>query len=85
MTRPRRAQIYDVLEEGDTHPVAKPAVKALLLTVIATTVIAAALETLDSLSDRAHVLFAVIELVAVTVLTVEYALRLSVRGARAPE
>jgi len=52
--------------------------------VIAATVAAAILETLDGLVDRARVLFLVIEAGAVTILTVEYALRLWVAPEREP-
>jgi len=84
MTRTWRSRISDMLEEGDATPVARRVVKVLLLAVIAATVAAATLETLDGLVDWARVLFLVIEAGVVTILTVEYALRLWVAPEREP-
>jgi len=80
MTRTWRSRISDMLEEGDATPVARRVVKVLLLAVIAATVAAAILETLDGLVDRARVLFLVIEAGAVTVTLT--ALSLDASGAR---
>lgn len=76
MIAPWRAKAFDLLERGETHPWAPVTVKTFLMVVIATTVAAAALETLAPPAGRTGGIFALIEWTAVTVLTLEYALRL---------
>jgi len=71
-----RAQIHDVLEEGKTHPRTHAATRASLMVVIAATVVAVILETVPSLADQTRVILTLIERIAVTVMTLEYVLRL---------
>ena len=76
MTHTWRAQIHDVLEEGKTHPLTHAATRVFLMAVVATTVVAVILETVPSVAGRTHVLLTLMERIAVTVMTLEYALRL---------
>ncbi|MBI3456575.1 MAG: ion transporter [Candidatus Rokubacteria bacterium] len=62
--------------ERDTPSRAKTAADALLIGLIAASVAGAALGTVESLADRYGLLFGAIELAAVAVLTIEYAVRL---------
>ena len=76
MTPTWRAHLYDVLEAGRTHPRIHAAVRAFLILVVTTTVVAVILETVPSCADQTRVLLTLIERVAVTIMTLDYALRL---------
>ena len=76
MTPTWRAKVCDLLEQGEMHPWAPATAKTFLMVVIATTVAAAALETLVPPAGRTGGIFALIEWTAVTIMTLEYALRL---------
>src|SRR5487761_2176468 len=76
MTNTWRAKAWNLLEEGRTDSWARTAVKVFLGAVIVGSVAAVAVETLPALARRADAFFALIERIVVTVLTVEYALRL---------
>ena len=75
MTPTWRAHLYDVLEAGRTHPRIHAAVRAFLILVVTTTVVAVILETVPSCADQTRVLLTLIERVAVTIMTLDYALR----------
>jgi len=76
MPRTLRSALYDVFEEGEAHRRAHATVKLIFLAVIAVSVGATIFETLDSLARLLGGLFAAIEWMTVTIMTVEYGLRL---------
>lgn len=84
MDRTLRWHISDVLEEGDAHPTLHAIVDTALMALIVVTVVAAALETVEWLVEGARTLFVLIEVGAVTVLSLEYALRLWAAPEREP-
>ncbi|MBI4589570.1 MAG: ion transporter [Candidatus Rokubacteria bacterium] len=76
MTHRWRSQVHALLEVHDARSLAKTAVKVLIIAVIAASIPAVALETVEAVAGRYAALFAAIELVVVGVLTIEYVLRL---------
>lgn len=82
MTHGLRSSVGKVLGVEDGFSRAKIAVKGLLIGVIATSVSAVALETVESLAGRYRGMFMVIEIAGVAVFTIEYALRLWVAPER---
>src|SRR3990170_4453151 len=76
MTHGWRSQVAKLFEAADERSMARTAVKVLLLAAIVASVAVVVLETVESLADRYHALFIAIEIIAVGVFTVEYALRL---------
>jgi voltage-gated potassium channel len=75
-TRRRRAETQTLLDAAETRPRAAIAVELVLIATIVASVTAMVLETVDSIAGVYGSLFAVIEMLAVTVFTVEYGLRL---------
>ena len=71
-----RARVHTLLHETETGSTARSAVSTALVVVIVISVSGVILETLDWLAAATHPLFAVLEAVAVTVLSAEYLLRL---------
>src|SRR5256712_11156532 len=71
-----RARVHALLHETETRSPARSAVTAVLVVVIVISLSAVILETLDWLAAAIGPLFAVVEAVAVTVLSAEYLLRL---------
>lgn len=80
----RRSQAYRALEGDGADPGVRPA-QALIIGAILASAAAAILETVPRLAARSGALFAGIEVGAVLVLTVEYALRLWVAPEREAE
>ena len=70
-----RSKVYDALEEGEAGSWARSCVEFFLVAVIMASVAAVALETVESLSLSHASLFAAIEVAAVAVFTLDYALR----------
>jgi len=68
--------VHTLLHETETESTARSAVSTALVVVIVISVSGVILETLDWLAAATHPLFAVVEAVAVTVLSAEYLLRL---------
>lgn len=84
MTRSWQSQVHAALDVSDARSPVKTAVKVFLIAVIAASIVAAALETVEAVAGRYGALFAAVELVAVGVFTIEYALRLWVAPEHAP-
>ena len=76
MTHGWRSQVAKLFEAADESSMVRTAVKVLLFTAILASVAVVVLETVESLADRYHALFIAIEIIAVGVFSVEYALRL---------
>jgi len=76
MTHGLRSSVGKVLGVTDGFSTAKITLKVLLIGLIATSIAAVALETVESLAGRYRVLFMAIETATVAVFTIEYALRL---------
>ena len=70
-----RSRFYDILQETDTRSAARRFISFFLVAAIVTTVAAVALETMESLRASYGANFTAIELVAVAIFTVDYALR----------
>src|SRR3989441_921245 len=79
-----RSLVSDVLEESEVRSWVSSVVKFLLLSLIVASVAAVALETVGSLKASYASLFALIEVVAVAVFTLDYALRWWVAPERDP-
>jgi voltage-gated potassium channel len=71
-----RSQVAKLLDPGHESSIARTAVRVLLLAAILASVSVVVLETVESLAERHHVLFTAIEIIAVGIFTLEYALRL---------
>ncbi|HSC70019.1 MAG TPA: ion transporter, partial [Candidatus Methylomirabilis sp.] len=76
MTHGRRSQVAKLFEAADERSIARTAVKVVLFSAIVVSVAVVVLETVESLADRYRALFIAIEIIAVGVFSVEYALRL---------
>jgi voltage-gated potassium channel len=79
-----RARFYEALEKSEVHSPTRRAVSLFLVTVIVASVTAVALETMEALHVSYGGLFSVIEVVAVSVFTLDYALRLWTAPERDP-
>jgi len=84
MTRSWQSQVHAALDPSDARLPARTAVTVLLIAVIGASIAATALETVEAVAGRYGALFAAIELVAVGVFTLEYALRLWVAPEQVP-
>ncbi len=76
MTHGWRLQVAKLFEAAEERSMGRTAVKVLLFAAIVASVAVVVLETVESVADRHRVLFTAIEIIAVGVFTVEYALRL---------
>jgi voltage-gated potassium channel len=76
MTHGWRSQVAKLFEAADDGSMARIAVKIVLIAAIVASVAVVVLETVESVADRYRVLFIAIEIIAVGVFSVEYALRL---------
>jgi voltage-gated potassium channel len=70
-----RTRWYELLEETETRSVARRSISLFLVTVIVASVTAVCLETMGPVRSLYAALFAAIEIIAVAVFTVDYALR----------
>lgn len=71
-----KARVYDVLVETDDDEVVDRVVAVFLMLLILINALAVVLETVDDLNARYGALFHSLEIVSVTIFTVEYLLRL---------
>src|SRR4051812_25287927 len=69
------ARFYNLLEENETRSPARKSLSLFLIVVIVVTVTAICMETLAPLRESYGSLFAAIEVAAIAIFTVEYALR----------
>jgi len=76
MTHGWRSQVAKLFEAADEAWMGRTAVKIVLFAAILASVAVVVLETVESVADRHRVLFMAIEILAVGIFTVEYALRL---------
>src|SRR5262249_11031773 len=81
---PERSWLVELLDGSEAPPVGAPIAEVVLLAAIALSVAAATLEPVESLAAF-RALFAVAEVAAVLVFTLEYLLRLYVAPMRDPE
>lgn len=68
--------VYDILVETDDDELIDKIVAVLLMVLILINVLAVVLETVDSLNQKYGRIFEAVELISVTIFTIEYILRL---------